>query len=147
MWALSLSCYLWLVDHQPALCARLHVLSTQRLPESDLHFNTTSCGLSTIHHLMRGLKLRTFTGSQVADWGSRLTCNTPSWLLSLTSTISLISLCVSSLSSFRRAVPMGLSLRKKPLWDDTQRQRHHWSPHTVKTYSLFLAPLTWMEVK
>lgn len=33
----------------------------------------------------------------------------------LTSMISLISLCVSSLSSFTAAVPMGLSLRRKPL--------------------------------
>lgn len=41
-----------------------------------------------------------------------------------TSTISLISLCDSSLSSFTKAVPMGLSLRRKPLWRAT---RQHWS--------------------
>lgn len=53
----------------------------------------------------------------------------------LTSTISLISLCDSSFSSFTRAVPIGLSLRKKPLWDD---RRHH-SIHARKQQ-------TWLNV-
>lgn len=40
----------------------------------------------------------------------------------LTSTISLISLCISSLSSFTTAVPIGLSLRRKPLAGDTKQE-------------------------
>lgn len=83
-----------------------------------------------------------------------LPCLTHHWSVSmlffdvkrpLTSTISLISLCDSSLSSFTRAVPIGLSLRKKPLWDDTRQQRHRNSLNTV-THNLFSITLTWTQL-
>lgn len=150
-------CYLCLFDHQPALGAPLHVLSAQRLPQTNLHFNATSCGLTTVHHLTRDTQWCTLqmfkTTQNISQWASlmiRVLCR---WMVSevrplppdfcshnlliiplfwghfwserpLTSTISLISLCDSSLSSFKRAVPMGLSLRRKPLRDDTQHHLH-----------------------
>ena len=47
----NLSCYLCVIDHQPALGARLHVLTAERLPQPHLHLHPTSRGLTPIHHL------------------------------------------------------------------------------------------------
>lgn len=80
-------------------------------------------------------ELRHRVAEEQPDSSSVLGCDEP-----LTSTISLISLCVSSLSSLTCAVPIGLSLRRKPLQDNTRQQRHCHSltvttlPPTQQTY-------------
>lgn len=73
-----MSCYLWPVDHQPALSARLRVLTAQRLPQAHLHFHSTSCGLTTVHHLTPGSKFRKLKNRNVVPvdgvchgWGSK----------------------------------------------------------------------------
>lgn len=55
---LFISLYLWLVDHQPALSARLLVLTAQWLPQPHPHFDSTSCGFTAVHHLMGGGRVR-----------------------------------------------------------------------------------------
>lgn len=106
-----------MTDHQPALCARLRVLSAQRLPQTHLHLDSTSCGLAAVHHLKRGSE--SAVSSPLIQPNSLKCCVC---VCPLTSTISLISLRVSSSSSFTTAVPMGVSLRRKPLGAHAKRQ-------------------------
>lgn len=107
---------LGVVHHQPALGAGLRVLSAQRLPQTHLHLHSAAGGLATVHHLR-------YTAGQWGAVGKRVCqSESESERLSLTSTISLISLCVSSLSSLTWAVPIGLSLRRKPLREAAKAQ-------------------------
>lgn len=103
---------LGVVHHQPALGARLCVLSAQWLPQTHLHLHSAAGGLATVHHLRYRARQRGAVGMLVCQ----------SERLALTSTISLISLCVSSLSSLIWAVPIGLSLRRKPLVEAARAQ-------------------------
>lgn len=43
--------YLWGVDDQPALGARLNILAAQRLPQTNFDLNSTSCVFTAVHHL------------------------------------------------------------------------------------------------
>lgn len=110
----NLALPLGVVHHQPALGAGLRVLSAQRLPQTHLHLHSAAGGLATVHHLR-------YTAGQWGAVGKRAR-QRESERLSLTSTISLISLCVSSLSSLMWAVPIGLSLRRKPLMEAAKAQ-------------------------